>query len=60
MCSKKLFYLITFEFGYGEGAEEGLQLIGGMAGGGGGPYMIQFQAEWSADFYGLGTTALKN
>ena len=37
MCSKKLFYLITFEFGYGEGAEEGLQLIGGMAGGGGGP-----------------------
>lgn len=32
MCSKKLFYLITFEFGYGDGTEEGLQLIGGMAG----------------------------
>ena len=58
MCSKKLFYLITFEFGYGEGAGGRVTTDRGYGGGGGGPYMIQFQAEWYADFYGLGTTGL--
>lgn len=40
-----------------DGAEEGIQLIGGMMGGGVW-YMSQFQAEWTVDFYGLGTTGI--
>lgn len=43
--SKELFYLITVEFGIGLGAEEGLQMIAGMAGGESWTYMIQFQGE---------------
>lgn len=53
MCSKKLFQLITFEFCYGENAEEGLEPIEGMAVGEGGPYMIQFQTEWSQTCTGV-------
>lgn len=43
MYSKKQFYLINFEYGYGEAAEERLQLIVGIVEGRSGP---QSSASW--------------